>query len=142
MIRTMLTSTFVFLVLSTPTFAQQCLHEGTESPEQATRRRAAIDAARAINTFQQNRPLQNGHKLFWPAARLALLSSDEVPTVGNPPVRLSFAPDSDLLPGWRLKLEVTTFSGYWFAISDRTDPCGFTVIGNAQGLIYSAHPLR
>ena len=37
-------------------------------------------------------------------------------------VRLSFAPDADIIPGWRLTLDVTK-EGYWFAIKDTTVDC-------------------
>ena len=53
------------------------------------------------------------------------LTKLEVDAAGN------VARDNDTHPG-----------GYWFAITDKTDPCMFTSISNHSSLIYTAEPLR
>ena len=50
-------------------------------------------------------------------------------------------PAQDVLPGWELKLD-TTQGGYWFMIKDKTDPCGFALVGNESGVIYTARRMR
>ena len=55
--------------------------------------------------------------------------------------RMSLSPGSEILPGWKLSLDVSE-SGYWFMVQDATDPCGFAYISNQSGLIFTAEPLR
>ena len=55
--------------------------------------------------------------------------------------RISLSPDADILPGWKLTLDVSE-NGYWFMIKDTTDPCGFAFISNQSGLIFTAEPIR
>ncbi len=50
-------------------------------------------------------------------------------------------PGQDIVAGWRLTLDVTP-KGYWFAIKDTADPCGFTLVSNESGVILRAEPLR
>ena len=153
MVRNFVPTMLAFLALSGTGFAQTCLHEGAESPEQQARRQLAISAARAINTLQhRSRKIEKGDlkltmsPVFQAMQQLSLLPKDQVPQIGNPPVPLSFATDADMIPGWRLKLELTTIrgvsQGYWFIIRDTTDPCGFSIVSNNDGIIFSANPLR
>ena len=44
------------VVFAAPSFAQQCLHAGAESPDQAVRRREALSATRLVNALQANQP--------------------------------------------------------------------------------------
>ena len=121
------------LVIAGPALAQTCLHPpGNETPEQLARRRAALSAARAINTIQHNRP---------GAREKVFLSHDELASVPFATTPIVLTPDQDIVPGWRLSLD-TYPGGYWFAITDTTDPCKFTYISNHSGLIYTAEPLR
>jgi hypothetical protein len=154
MVRTIVAAILALLAMSGTGFAQNCLHEGSESAEQQSRRRLAIAAARAINTLQhRSRSLEKGgvkltaSPTFQTLMQLSTLPSNQIPQVGTPPMQLSFAPNTDLIPGWRLKLELTTGSesrgqGYWFVISDTTDPCGFSIFSNNDGVIFNATPLR
>ena len=57
------------------------------------------------------------------------------------PSSLNLAPWVDIVPGWRLTLDVTA-KGYWFAVTDTTDPCGFSFVSNERGLILKAEPIR
>ena len=136
----MLKITFATLVLlvGSPAFAQTCLHSPTsETAEQAARRRAALTATRTINNIQFNRP---------GAREKVFLRHDELagaPFAAKLPASTAIVldPNQDIVPGWRLSLE-TYQGGYWFTISDTTDPCKFTYISNHSGLIYTGEPLR
>ncbi|MBY0497262.1 MAG: hypothetical protein K2Y23_23905 [Cyanobacteria bacterium] len=126
------------LVISGPALAQTCLHPSTsETPEQIARRRAALAAARTINNIQYNRPGAR-EKVF---LRHDELASAPFVTKSPTPTAIVLAPDQDIVPGWRLSLD-TYPGGYWFSITDVTDPCKFTYISNHSGLIYTAEPLR
>lgn len=120
-----------------PALAQTCLHTpGAESPEQLARRRAALTAARTINNIQHNRPGAR-EKVFLRHDELVL-----APFATKLPANTAvLTPGQDIVPGWRLTLD-TYPGGYWFAITDTTDPCNFTYISNNSGLIYTAEPLR
>ena len=132
---------FTLLLQARGAFAQQCLHEAGETPDQQARRREAVAAARMINTIQWNRP-EARTGVFLGPEELAKMIADVMPDRRSPMMtRVSFAPDTDITPGWRLTLDVAK-NGYWFAIKDVTEPCGFTYISNASGLIYTAQPLR
>ena len=121
------------LVIAGPALAQTCLHaSGNETPEQLARRRAALGAARTINTIQYNRP---------GAREKVFLRHDELASVPYTTRPIVLTPGQDIVPGWRLSLD-TYQGGYWFAITDTTDPCKFTYISNHSGLIYTAEPLR
>jgi hypothetical protein len=46
-----------FAAVAAPAFAQQsCLHDTNESPEQAARRKQALQATRTVNNIQANQP--------------------------------------------------------------------------------------
>ena len=129
-------------IVAAPAFAQQCLHDAGETPEQATRKRAALTATRTINNIQFNRP-EAATQVFLRHEELAGAPyAAQMKTSQNPAVQqISLSPGTDILPGWRLTLDVTA-SGYWFSVKDTTDPCGFSFISNNSGLIYTAYPLR
>ncbi len=125
---------FVFSVLcASPSFAQECLHVGTESPEQTTRRREALSAARSINTVQANQP--------GASQRRYLKHQELAGAAPGLPETFTLVPGENIVPGWKLTLDVTP-KGYWFSIADTTDPCGFRYISNEEGLIFTAEPLR
>jgi hypothetical protein len=131
-----------FCVFAAPAFAQQCLHESGETPDQVARKRAALTATRTINNIQFNRPEARNRVFLRHEELVNAPYVDGMKTSQNPVLQqLSFTPDTDILPGWRLTLDVTP-SGYWFSIKDTTDPCGFSYISNQSGLIYTAQPLR
>ena len=131
-----------FSIFAAPAFAQQCLHDAGETPEQVTRKRAALTATRMINNIQFNRP-EAAQQVFLRHEELANAPyAAQMKTSQNPAAqKISLSPGTDILPGWRLTLDVTA-SGYWFSVQDTTDPCGFSFISNNSGLIYTAHPLR
>ena len=129
-------------IFAAPAIAQQCLHDAGETPEQAARKRAALTATRTINNIQFNRPeaatqIFLRHEDLASAPFAARMQTSHDPAV----LQISLSPGTEILPGWRLTLDVTS-SGYWFSIKDTTDPCGFSFISNNSGLIYTAHPLR
>ena len=120
--------------------AQQCLHGADETPEQKARRTQAVFATRSVNNMQANQPAARGSKYF----RHDELASSPFAQKqqGNAQFKsLNLTPGEEILPGWELKLDVTEDS-YWFMIKDKTDPCGFALISNKAGLIYTAEPLR
>ena len=57
------------------------------------------------------------------------------------PLTFKLTPGDNIVAGWQLALDVTP-RGYWFAITDATDACGFRYISNEQGLIFTAEPIR
>ena len=129
-------------LMSASAYAQQCLHGTGETAEQTARRREALMATRTINNLQFNQPAAR-ERVFFSHAKLAD-SPWAASMRANPnefSTRISFSPDGELLPGWKLTLDVST-DGYWFSIKDTTDPCGFAYISNHSGLIYTAEPLR
>ena len=119
---------------------QTCLHDANETPDQAARRKEALGATRAVNNIQANQPGSASRQYF---------THDQLGTspfvqksAANPQVAvMNFAPGAEILPGWKLTLDVTR-DGYWFMIKDVSDPCGFTWISNQIGLIYKAEHLR
>lgn len=133
---------FALSFMSATAFAQQCLHGTGETAEQTARRREALMAARTINNLQFNQP-NSRERIFFSHAKLAdspwAASMRANPTEFSK--RISFDPNAEILPGWKLTLDLTT-DGYWFSIKDTTDPCGFAYISNHVGLIYTAEPLR
>ena len=123
-------------------YAQECLHGPNETTDQAARRRDALTATRNINNIQANQPGAASRSYFSHselasapyAGRMRESTSDVVR-------RISLSPDNDILPGWRLTLDVSN-GGYWFMIKDTTDPCGFAFISNQNGVIFRAEPIR
>ena len=126
-----------FCLFSVPAFAQQCLHDqANETPDQAARRRMALTATRTVNNIQYNRP-EVRNRIFLRHEELS-----GAPFVSKmKDAQISLQPDTDIVPGFRLTLDLTT-SGYWFTVKDTTDPCGFAYISNDSGLIYTAQPIR
>jgi hypothetical protein len=123
----------VVMFCASHSFAQQCLHGPSESPEQAARRRQALAAARLVNTMQANQP--GG------AQRRYLRHEDLATAAPNLPATFKLAPTAEIVAGWRMTLDVSA-TGYWFAITDTTDPCGYRYISTEDGLILSAEPIR
>lgn len=129
--------TVTLLALAAPTFAQQCLHGATETPDQAARRKEALTATRNVNNLEANQPgAQNDAYL-----RHVELASSPFASRSETVKKLNLTPGAELLPGWQLTLDVTP-KGYWFLVKDKTDPCGFAYISNQQGLIFNSEPIR
>jgi len=126
------------LAPQTPGATAPCLHNpATESAEQVQRRRAAVGAARAINTLEANYAAANrGHY-----AQAADLEPLALAMARGAQLGFSLRPGTDIVPGFQLTLDVTA-KGYWFEIRDAMDACGFRYISNQDGLIFTAQPLR
>jgi hypothetical protein len=124
------------LAPQTPGTTAACLHDpATESAEQLQRRRAAVAAARAINTLESKYAAAHQHQYAQPADLEPLAVS-----MGGQ-LGFSLRPGTEVVPGFQLTLDVTT-KGYWFEIKDTMDPCGFRYISNQDGLIFTAQPMR
>ena len=139
---TILLAAGAWFLLTSATAAQTCLHGASETPDQRQRRQAALTAARTINNIQHNRP-EAKQRAFVRHGELRSASfAEKLKSSSNPVLQqLVLAPNQDIVPGWRLTLDVSA-TGYWFGIADTTDPCQFTFISNQSGLIYTAEPLR
>ena len=141
MSRIMMAAGAWFLLTGTA-MAQTCLHGASEAPEQRQRRQAALASARTINNIQHNRPeARQGTFLAHEELAAAPFAAKLKATSNSALQQLVLAPNQDIVPGWRLTLDVSK-NGYWFGITDTTDPCQFTFISNQSGLIYTAEPLR
>ena len=128
----------MFALAPVHAFAQDCLHGPNETPEQRTRRGEALGAARHLNTMQANRP--NRGSAYLDLADLERLNADQA--AKRPSLKsYNLSPDAEIVAGWRLTLS-TTDTGYWFLITDTTDPCGFAYVSNERGIIYRAEPIR
>lgn len=128
----LLAASFVVMVASGAA-AQQCVHGEGESAEAAARRREALMAARVVNTAQWNQPGARSGR-FMSHAELAA-------TAASAPPNIRLEPDQDIVPGWRLTLDATA-KGYWFAITDTADPCGFAFVSTEAGKILKAEIIR
>ncbi len=142
----MLRTVMLVLVASTtfvvPAYSQQCLHGAGEAPDQAARRREALGATRTINNIQANQPGAASETYLRHADLASSPFAAKMRESANPTAnRISLSPNEELLPGWKLTLDVTE-QGYWFMIKDSTDPCGFAYISNQAGLIFTAEPIR
>jgi hypothetical protein len=133
----------IVIVMSAGTAsAQQCLHGADETPDQAVRRREALTATRMIGTLQANGAGSRNGQYFRVDELAAAPYAQTMKTSTNETMRrISLDPLGDILPGWKLTLDVSS-KGYWFMIKDRTDPCGFAFLSTQDGLIYTAQPLR
>jgi hypothetical protein len=140
-----LAMSFIALLTAPPaagaggTRLQQCLHGADAAPEQKARRTQAVGAMRAVNNMQANQPASRANK-YLRHEDLAGSPFAQKQT-GGPFKSLNLTPGQEIVPGWELTLDVME-DGYWFMIKDKTDPCGFTLISNQTGLIYTAEPLR
>jgi hypothetical protein len=137
----MLTAALIGLLLTpVAAFAQApCLHGSDETPDQAARRKQALQATRTVNNIQANQP-GSASRLFLKHEELStspFVQNDSKGSLKS----MNVTPGQELLPGWQLTLDVTP-EGYWFMVKDKTDPCGFAFISNTAGLIYVAHHLR
>lgn len=129
----------VLTLVAGPAFAQQCLHGPDASPEQKARLTQAIGAMRNVNNMEANQPGARGNRYL---RHEELATSPFALKQTNDAFKsLNLTPGEEILPGWQLTLDVTE-NGYWFMIKDKTDPCGFTLVSNQNGVIYTAEPLR
>jgi hypothetical protein len=124
-----------------PAFAQECLHGPNETPDQKARRVDALRVARTVNNLEANQP---GARTNAYLRQVELKSSPFAAGRDGQSEwfkKLNFTPGQEVIPGWVLTLDVTQ-DGYWFAINDKTDSCGFRYISNQDGLIFTAEPIR
>lgn len=143
MVKRTLAITIVVLAMSASVaYAQQCLHGPNEAADQTARRREALAATRTINNIQFNQP-GSLRRSFFRHAQLAESPMGKTMPASTSDLarRISLSPDSDILPGWKLTLDVSE-NGYWFMITDTTDSCGFAYISNHNGVIYTSEPIR
>jgi len=127
----------VSIASSSMAYAQQCLHGAAESADETARRRQALTIARVVNTLQANRPDRATTPYLRHADLAAAAQNARFPALPH----ATLAPDRDVLPGWRLTVDVNE-TGYWFMVKDLTDPCGFAYISNQEGVIFTAEPIR
>lgn len=134
--------TMLLSAMSVSAYAQQCLHGANEAADQLARRRDALAATRTINNIQYNQPGAKQRSFFRHEQLAESPTGKTMPTSTNALARrILLSPDSDILPGWKLTLDVTE-NGYWFMINDTTDACGFAYISNHDGVIYTSEPIR
>jgi hypothetical protein len=137
---TLIAFTFVTAFGSSAFAQQQCVPGQTPTAEQQAGRRAAVSAARFINTIENARGGRTRTYLRPADLQTEVIQQQPQAPPSSIVHKLNFgAPE--LMPGWVLTLEVTA-DGYWFSIKDTQDPCGFTIISNRDGLIYNAMPLQ
>ncbi|MDO8679917.1 MAG: hypothetical protein Q7R30_15455 [Acidobacteriota bacterium] len=142
MFKRTLAITIVLSAMSVPAYAQQCLHGPNEAPDQTARRREALAATRTINNIQFNQPGSLQRSFFRHEQLAESPMGKTMPTSTSELARrILLSPDSDILPGWKLTLDVSE-NGYWFMIKDTTDACGFAYISNHNGVIYTSEPIR
>jgi hypothetical protein len=142
MLKRTIAITIILSAMSVSAYAQQCLHGQNEAADQMARRREALTATRTINNIQFNQPGSLQRSFFRHEQLAQSPMGKTMPTSTNELARrILLSPDSDILPGWKLTLDVSE-NGYWFMIKDTTDSCGFTYISNHDGLIYTAEHLR
>jgi hypothetical protein len=123
-------------------YGQQCLHGPGETGEQTTRRLQALTATRTINNIQANQAgAAKGLYLRHEELAGSPFASDKRQWTSDTMKRISLDPAAQILPNWKLTLEVTQ-KGYWFMVKDTADPCGFAYISNQAGVIYRAEPIR
>ncbi len=124
-------------VLSTVAWAQQCAHSGEETARERERRVLALSVARLINTVEVNHKKQFGE--FLPLADLPRSPIiEEINKEGSlygAYKKMSFAPDSDSIPGFELRLTLSG-EGYAFSLRDKSDPCRFSYFSDERGVIY------
>ena len=131
----------ICLFVATPGMAggQQCLHGPDATPEQQARKKAALQAARQINTLQANGSVARGGRNL---TRVEMADAYAEQLKKRPAATpLVFDRMSDVIPGWQLTFDKTE-TGYWFMIKDTADPCGFAYISNQNGVIFTAEPVR
>jgi hypothetical protein len=116
--------------------AQQCLHDSSETPQQKQRRMDAVNAVRRVNTAEfQNMP---DAKKFVPFGELITSAAWKRLNAQNA-LRLSDGAIG-LLPGFELRL-TTDGTTYSLSLTDKSDPCKFTLYSDDAGIIYTGYPI-
>jgi hypothetical protein len=114
-----------------------CLHAaGQETPKERDRSVAALGATRAINTAESAYAAAQARN----ATGRTYARREELAGYIDG-ARYNLAANADIAPGFKLTLD-TTEKGYWFSVTDKTDPCGFRYISNQDGVIFAAQPIR
>src|SRR5262249_8248021 len=99
--------------------ARPCLHGSPEAPEQAARRRAALNLAREVNTTEAKAKIQGN--TYYVLSDLPGLASE--------------------VDGFKVQLSTDGVS-YAFSVKDTLDACRFAYFSDQDGLIYSATPIQ
>ena len=98
-----------------------CLHGPGETPADAARRQNAVGVMRAINTAQAQTFAMNR----------AYLNFRELTDAGLPPRPAGFST--------QLTVEGSTYA---LLLKNTSDPCGYTLFSDQEGLIYVGSPLQ
>jgi hypothetical protein len=124
------------LLLCATAQAQQCLHGNNETAQEKQRRFDAVSAVRRINTAEfQNKP---DAKKFVSFAELVTSATwKKLNAKGF--LKLSDGA-IDVLPGFELRLTTDGIS-YALSLTDKSDPCKFTVFSDDAGIIYTGQPI-
>jgi len=115
--------------------AQQCLHDKNETEQQKQRRFDAVNAVRRINTAEfSNMP---DARKFVPFTELTKSASwkklnNEAPKLTDGAI--------GILPGFELRLS-TDGTSYSLSLTDKSDPCMFTLYSNDAGIIFTGYPI-
>jgi len=126
----------IFLLFSTAAQAQQCLHDNNETQPQKQRRIDAVNAVRRINTAEAwNKSDVNK---FVPFTEL-VTSASWKKLNGEDGLKLSDGAIG-ILPGFELHLS-TDGTGYSMSLTDKSDPCMFTVYSNDVGIVFTGYPI-
>jgi hypothetical protein len=131
-----LTAAFVTAFLSVPPAPalrvqpdSACLHAaGQETQAQRLRRMAALMATRLVSSAEAT--YAAGGAAYATREQLAGFIDAKYNPVA-----------AEIVPGFTLTLD-TTPKGYWFSVTDTTDPCGYRLISNQDGVIFTAQPIR
>jgi hypothetical protein len=98
-----------------------CLHGASETPADAVRRQNAVGVIRAINTAQAQAFAKNR----------AYLNFRDLTDAGRPGRPAGFSA--------QLTVEGSTYA---LVVKDTSDPCGYTLFSDQEGLIYVGSPLQ
>jgi len=129
----------LFLGMSAPQYAQNApVH--SDNPDHA-KRSLAIKLVRAINTAELDYKFKHGVYATWDT----LVTSEDFTSRGikwaaqndSQLANLQFSKGSDILPGWRLRLNLTVEGkGYDLLLEDVTDKqCGYAALTDERGVI-------
>ncbi len=111
-----------------------------QSPDEHARRSVAIRTLRAINTAEYSYRSRHGTFASWAVLAVSGEFKDgwRFAAQGGPQLaNLHFSEKPEILPGWVLRLDVTSDGkGYDVLLEDTADKtCGYAAITNESGLI-------
>ena len=109
------------IVTSGSAYAQQCLHQTSETSANRARREQAVQLAHRINAEQAKAIAGSLASRYKRASEL----------------NLSGVPDN-----FQFTLQVNGRTSYAFSLKDHADPCYFAVFSDQDGFVYATHPER